>query len=254
MTEVTFFFLSMEYSNHSKLAELDRQRVEFAGLAPRYDQIHTLRDEHGLALSWLCGACDHFGFESLLEVGAGTGRFIPELHRRCPGLSYTGIEPVEELRAQGYARGVPRDRLINGTGYDLPFDDGAFDVVFECAVLHHVKRPALVIAEMLRVARQAIFISDNNTFGQGGVSKRLAKHLIRACGLWGLARYLNTGGRGHLEYGDGVSYTYSVFDNLPQIRRSCDQIYVMNTDSLSGYGPFWSAPHVALLALKTKFA
>ena len=28
----------------------------------------------------------------------------------------------------------------------------------------------LVIAEMLRVARQAIFISDNNTFGQGGVS------------------------------------------------------------------------------------
>ena len=140
--------------------------------------------------------------------------------------------------------------MLDGTGYALQFNDGAFDVVFECAMLHHVERPDLVIAEMLRVARRAIFISDNNTFGQGGISKRLAKHLIRACGLWRLARYLNTGGRGHLEYGDGVSYTYSVFDNLRQIRKSCDKIYVLNTDCMSGDGPFWSAPHIALLGLK----
>jgi SAM-dependent methyltransferase len=240
----------MTYSQQRRNSELEIQRAEFARKAASYDETHTHTDEHGFALAWLCSCCDFFGFQTILEVGAGTGRFVPELAKRCPAVKYLGVEPVEELRRQGCARGLPAGTLVDGSGYDLAFPDGAFDTVFECAMLHHVKRPDLVIAEMLRVARKAIFISDNNCFGHGSLAKRMAKHALRAAGLWQIARYLNTGGRGHLDYGDGVSYSYSVFDNIAQIRRACDRIYILNTEPTANLAPLWGAPHIALLALK----
>lgn len=231
--------------------EVDLQRSRFADLGGRYDQTHSGRDEHGFAAAWLAGCCDFYGFGSLLEVGAGTGRFYHQLRQRCPSLQYTGIEPTRELREEGHAHGVPPAQLVDGNGYDLRFPDHSIDLLVEFAMLHHVKHPALVVGEMLRVARRAVFISDNNCFGHGSAVKRGVKQMLRASGLFRLASHINTRGKGHLEFGDGISYTYSVFDNLRQIRAACREVYILNTDPmLSGKSAFRSAGHVALLALK----
>src|SRR4029078_635857 len=41
---------------------------------------------------------------------------------------------------------------IEGSAYELPFDDGGFDVAQLRGVLHHVERPVDALREALRVA------------------------------------------------------------------------------------------------------
>jgi ubiquinone/menaquinone biosynthesis C-methylase UbiE len=54
-----------------------------------------------------------------------------------------------------------------GGGDKLPFADKSFDAVLECAVLHCVPNPSIVVAKMIRVAKHGVFVIDFNRFGQG---------------------------------------------------------------------------------------
>jgi hypothetical protein len=103
---------------------------------------------------------------------------------------------------------------------------------------------------MLRVARRGIFISDTNNFGQGPLAVRAIKQAINLVGLWRIADWVKTAGRGYsVSQGDGVAYSYSVFNDWPEIRRQCRVVHVMNTDG-AGINPYRSAAHVAVLGLK----
>ena len=77
--------------------------------------------------------------ETFLDVGAGTGRGMCFLRDR--GKDVRGIEPVTAMIEKAELNGVPRGSLLQGSGYELPFEDEAFDAVFECGVLHHVAEP-----------------------------------------------------------------------------------------------------------------
>src|SRR5207253_1727294 len=104
---------------------------------------------------------------SLLDVGAGTGRGIKFFMERNPDLKIVSIEPVQALIDEAIKGGVPEGIVAQGRGEALPFNDRAFDAVCEFGVLHHASNPDEVLAEMMRVARKAVFISDTNRFGQG---------------------------------------------------------------------------------------
>jgi hypothetical protein len=81
--------------------------------------------------------------------------------------------------------------------------------------MHHLPRPSTAVSEMTRVARSAIFISDNNRFGHGSALARGAKLLIHSARLWPLYEVLRTRGRGYVESpGDGVFYSYSLYDSI----------------------------------------
>jgi hypothetical protein len=117
-------------------------------------------------------------------------------------------------------------------------------------VLHHVPKPSQAVAEMLRVARKAIFISDANNFGQGGIVARCLKQAINALGLWPAFDWLRTGGKGyHVSAGDGLFYSYSVYNNFRQIRKACRYVYQVNTTD-AGQDLYRSSPSVTILALK----
>src|SRR6185436_11973411 len=108
--------------------------------------------------------------------------------------------------------------------------------------LHHVARPAVVVEEMLRVARRAIFISDSNNFGQGSAAARRVKQALDGLGLWGLANLVKTRGKGYsISDGDGLSYSYSVFNDYPLIERHCRSVHVLNTRSAPGTDPYRAA-------------
>jgi SAM-dependent methyltransferase len=172
---------------------------------------------------------------------------LKELH---PDLRLVGVEPSPELREVGYARGLARDELVDGDARRLGLADGAFDLVIETAALHHIPRPRLAVAEMLRVARHGIFMSDVNNYGQGSAPARAVKNALRLMRLWPAFDYLRTGGRGYMESeGDGVFYSYSVFNDYDYIRRRCRVVHVVNTGP-SGVNPLTSAANVALLAMK----
>ena len=207
-------------------------------------------DEHYFALTFLVGALKHHGLSSVLDIGSGTGRAIRYIRECAADTRVLGVEPVAELREVGYSLGLTPQDLIDGDATALPFEDASFDVVCEFGVLHHVPRPELAIAEMLRVARKAIFISDTNNFGEGAPAKRRMKQLLNGLGLWKLADHLKTGGKGYIiSAGDGLAYSYSVFNNYEQIRARCSSVHILNTRD-AGINPYTTASHVALLGIK----
>ena len=231
--------------------EVSLQRQYYADTAAKYDAMQiSEQDEHQFALAILSAMIEHYGIKSVLDVGSGTGRALRYLKARHPGVRFVGIEPVEALRKVGHQAGLSPEELKDGDVNALAAADGEFDLVCEFAVLHHVPKPELAVTEMLRVARKAVFISDANNVGQGGPLIRLFKQAINAIGLWRAFDRLRTGGKGyHVSAGDGLVYSYSVFNNYDQIRAACEAVHQFNTVDAGPSLPR-SAPHVAILGVK----
>jgi SAM-dependent methyltransferase len=231
--------------------EVQIQRERYARIAEEYEEVHK-DHEHVVAFALLDGMLSYLQAASILDVGAGTGRTLRALSSRRPELRLMGVEPVAELRAVGHRNGVPPASLIDGNGYALPFQDREFDVVCEFGVLHHVREPERMVDEMLRVARLAIFVSDMNNFGGGRPSVRYVKRLLRSVGLWKAANYIKTGGKGYsITRGDGLFYSYSVFESLPRIKNRCGAVHMMNTLP-AGNDFYKTAEHVAIVGIKTE--
>jgi len=231
--------------------EVQIQRNYYAQTATSYDSMHLYeKDEHFFALSWMLAIIDFYELTSILDVGAGTGRTIAYLKQKRPDTRVVGIEPVAELREVGYQKNISRKELIEGDATKMPFPDNSFDLVCEFAVLHHIRTPDNAVREMLRVANKAVFISDANRFGQGSPLARFAKTMINSLGLWAAANYVKTRGKGYMiSEGDGLAYSYSVFDNYNLIRSKCRTVHLLNTHD-ANKNLFRTASHVALLGVK----
>jgi SAM-dependent methyltransferase len=213
-------------------------------------------DEHGVALDHIDATLERIGATAVLDVGCGTGRGVSFLRQRRPGLEIRGVEPVEALIERAVAdHGVPRELLSVATGEALPFPDQSFDAVMALGVLHHVPDPSAVISEMQRVARRAIFISDDNRFGRGPMAVRLLKLALARSGLWRAAFRLRRGGRDHVvTAADGVAYSYTVYDSVAQFRGWADRIEFLATDQVrvgSWFHPLLTSPHVLLSATRS---
>jgi ubiquinone/menaquinone biosynthesis C-methylase UbiE len=229
-----------------------QQRDYYRRTAEHYDSMHVNRtDEHGLALAMFSGFARLTDARTILDVGAGTGRALELLGELIPEASTTGVEPVRELREIGHARGIAEDRLVDGDALALSFADNSFDFVIETGVLHHIGTPAGAVAEMVRVARRGVFISDANKLGQGSRPLRVIKALVHSLGAWNLMiRATNRGKLAKYSEGDGVFYSYSVFDDLDVVRAKFPRLHLLNTTPLVGDSVKHGAPSVALLALR----
>jgi len=237
-------------SETKEASEVLKQRAYYAATAERYDQMHGEEREDSLSFPFFFAAVDHLEIKSILDVGSGTGVAVRKIKMKQAGIMAVGVEPSAELRKIGQARGLSESELVDGDATSLQFEDRSFDLVCEFAVLHHIPEPSRAIAEMLRVARKAVFISDCNSFGQGSGLSRFLKQSIRALGLWPMANYIKTKGKGYtISEGDGLAYSYSVFDDYKQISRACKSVHLVNT---GGAGPnfYRSASHVTLLGIK----
>lgn len=238
-------------SNDSSDREQRAQRDYYAARATKYDAAHIrCGDEHHFGLAFMVGMLEYVGVESVLDIGSGTGRVLQYLAAHAPSVKRRGIEPVAELRSSAYAKGIAEFELTEGDATQLGFPDGAFDLACEFGMLHHVRDHGAVVREMLRVARKAVFISDSNNFGQGSVLKRTVKQALHAAGLWGMADVVKTRGKGYsISEGDGLWYSYSVFDDYSTVRTGCRSVHLLNTRD-SDVNLYRSASHVALLGIK----
>jgi len=234
----------------AKDIEAKRLQYEYyTKTAADYDSAHSGDREHELAMGFMLGMIDYFRIETILDVGAGTGRLIEFLNTRNPEIQVCGIEPVENLRKIGYSKGISRECLVDGDALAIKYDKDSFDLVCAFAMLHHVGTPEIVLGEMLRVARVAIFLSDSNNYGQGPRHMRAIKQALRTLGLWRVANRIKTKGKGYTcTDGDGVAYSYSIFDNYSWLKSSCSSVHLLNTAS-SGPNLYRTAGHVALLGI-----
>jgi ubiquinone/menaquinone biosynthesis C-methylase UbiE len=94
---------------------------------------------------------------SLLDVGCGEGVVTDELAALLPSARVTGIDVPDPTLAAEWAR--RNAEYVAGTAYELPFDDGEFDLVSAIEVFEHLERPAAALSEMARVARRYVLVS-----------------------------------------------------------------------------------------------
>lgn len=220
-----------------------------------YDALHVHQgDEHYLALAYLSTIIDLVGATSVLDVGSGTGRAIEYIRRRHPGVKVVGLEPEPELRRVAFQeRGVPADCIVDGSGENLPFADDSFDVVCEFGVLHHVKKSRTVVKEMMRVARKAVAISDENRFAYGTWLGRWMKIALWQVGLFEGVYRIVTRGKGYrYSQNDGVAYSYSVFDSINELSGWGDRLVMVTLDR-NVTAPMATARHTIFQPILSSF-
>ena len=92
---------------------------------------------------------------TLLDVGCGTGYFSRRF--RQAGLSVTGIDP--DIHMLEYARQQSNEiDYQQGRAESLPYANDSFDYVAAVTSLCFVEQPELAVAEMWRVAKQAVLL------------------------------------------------------------------------------------------------
>jgi SAM-dependent methyltransferase len=99
-----------------------------------------------------------------LDVGCGTGVLAGRL--AAAGWEMTGVDPSQGM-LDVLPQHAPGVQAVCASGTELPFPDGAFDLVYCVAVMHHVAAPDAVratLGEMVRVARPGgrVLVWDHN--------------------------------------------------------------------------------------------
>jgi SAM-dependent methyltransferase len=105
---------------------------------------------------------DELGFGEHATHGCTTLNFFEEHYPWPERITALGLHPGERLRAR-----YPAVTYVQGDALDLPFEDGAFDVVFSNAVIEHVggrEAQRRFVEEALRVAQRAFVTTPNRWF------------------------------------------------------------------------------------------
>jgi ubiquinone/menaquinone biosynthesis C-methylase UbiE len=135
------------------------------------DEIDDTFVEHALRL--LQGRGSHGERGSAVDIGCGPGQIVLKLAQRLPSWRFAGVDrSVNMVREALAARDAmarraggelaSRVQFFIGDGSALPFADASMDLLLCNSVLHHLREPAKVFAEIARVAAPgaAILLRD----------------------------------------------------------------------------------------------
>jgi ubiquinone/menaquinone biosynthesis C-methylase UbiE len=121
----------------------ERQAARAAELAALLDELLVLR-----------------GDERVLDVGAGTGAFSFAIapHVR----EVVAVEQDDELAERARADAPANVEVLIGDGEHLALEPFSFDLAGCLRVLHHTRRPELMVAELVRMTRPGgtILVAD----------------------------------------------------------------------------------------------
>jgi SAM-dependent methyltransferase len=93
----------------------------------------------------------------VLDVGCGDGLLSAMIARERPDITLQGIDVLVRQGAHIAVREFD--------GENIPFEDGAYDVVLLVDVLHHATEPKVLLSEASRVARDCLVIKDHTRNG-----------------------------------------------------------------------------------------
>jgi SAM-dependent methyltransferase len=94
--------------------------------------------------------------------GCGTLNFLEEMYPWPDRITALGLHEGTGFRAR-----YPAIRYVQGDACALPFEDGAFDIVFSNAVVEHVgdrSRQRALASEAVRVGRKVFVTTPNRWF------------------------------------------------------------------------------------------
>ncbi len=131
----------------------------------RHEGYHALIDDLELSL-----AGELVEGRRVLEAGCGTGLLLADLARRADRA--VGADLSAGMIARARTRGLS---VVQASVTDLPFPDGAFDVVCSFKVLAHIPPIDAALAELVRVTRPGgrLLLEFYNTWSLRYVAKRI---------------------------------------------------------------------------------
>jgi ubiquinone/menaquinone biosynthesis C-methylase UbiE len=91
------------------------------------------------------------GDERVLDVGAGTGAFAYAVAPRVREV--VAVEHDDELAERARRDAPPNVEVVVGDGEHLELEPYSFDVCGCLRVLHHTRRPEVMVAELARMTR-----------------------------------------------------------------------------------------------------
>lgn len=234
----------------AKKAKYLQQRY-YQETAHAYDSMHLRRgDEHYFSLHLLIGLIELYKIQSILDVGAGTGRVAQFLKTKYPELKIISVEPVKALREVGHEKGLTRNELMDGDATHLDFENESFDLVCAFGVFHHLGKPKIALSEMKRVSKKYLFISDSNNFGTGSPFSRKIKQSLNTLHLWNLVVFVKSKGRMYqVSVGDGLFYSFSIMKMIRLLKNY--SVYPFATSPSKG-NLYRDSTHVALFAEKLR--
>lgn len=146
--------------DRSRLDAILRERAErsdayFRENAARWDRIRALHVDEAEVEQALHDMVGTGAVGNLLDIGTGTGRMLKLFGEQAE--TAIGVDQSRDMLA--VARSNLADMRFKNCSvrqadmYDLPFDDGVFDLVVLHMVLHFAERPQDVVREAARVLR-----------------------------------------------------------------------------------------------------
>ena len=100
------------------------------------------------------------GDERAVDVGTGAGTLALALAPLVRDV--VGVDVVPELLERARANAPANVTFVEGDATSLPLDSGSFDLACTRRTLHHIARPELAVAELVRVTAPGgrVFVDD----------------------------------------------------------------------------------------------
>ena len=167
----------------------------------------------------------------VVDVGGGAGYFAAAFRDR--GAQCLLVEPDP---AELYSHGAPGRASVIGDGYWLPLAEASVDACFSCNVLEHVKDPAGLIDEMIRVTRPGglVYLSYTVWLSPWGGHEAAPFHYLG--GDYATRRYIRRHGRKPKNLFGETMFPLGVGQILALVRRRTDVTVV---EARPRYYPRW---------------
>jgi len=169
----------------SKPTYITRMSHDALDMRRSREQVASIERTHGISLAG----------KRVLEVGAGLGLTVAVARLEFGAESF-GIEPSAEeydgslqiARDLLTTCGLPPDAIVSGVGENLPFESASFDAVISSNVLEHVRDPAAVIRESIRVLRPGgilhFVVPNYGSWWEGHYGVLWLPHMPRWAARW----------------------------------------------------------------------
>lgn len=124
-----------------------------------------------------------------LDVGCGEGRFCRAL--RAHDIETTGIDPTPAL-IEAARKADPDGAYLEADGEQLPFADGAFDLVVSYLALIDIPDFARAIAEMARVLKPGgtVLVANLTSFNSAGAERGWIRGVLGEYVVYPVDHYL----------------------------------------------------------------